>query len=81
MLLQPPPELVGAAVEGIGEHPPRWDARLQCPLEHPLGQLDLVGKSHLLGNTGLGPLRFGSFAHCSGRFSARSMKATPLLEA
>src|SRR5215210_1060409 len=55
MLLQPLAELMRAAVEGVCCHPPRWDARLESPLEHPLGQLDLVRKSHLLGNASLGP--------------------------
>src|SRR5829696_788246 len=55
MLLQPLAELMRAAVEGVCCHPPRWDAHLESPLEHPLSQLDLVRKSHLFGKASLGP--------------------------
>src|SRR3712207_8802361 len=42
-----------AAVEGIGDHPPSRNLCCESSLEHPLCQLYLVRKSHLLGNAGL----------------------------
>jgi hypothetical protein len=83
MLLQPRPELVGATVEGVCRHPLGRDLRSESPLEHPLGQLDLVLKGDLPGNPGLGPALWviRPSLDLSGRYSARSMKVAPFFEA
>jgi hypothetical protein len=51
-LFEPHPEGVRATVEGVRDHPPGGDPGPERPIQHLLGQLDLVAEDDPLGDAG-----------------------------